>query len=119
MRYGVDSMYKDAGFKAQGIIIGQYRFSENPEQNHVGIFDGIMTMWWYVDKDGNMNYYDLTKHSDRYKNNQYVGTWTEYGKSNTRPCNWGERRIPFSGDLDIGAGEFSVNPKYEDKGWKK
>jgi hypothetical protein len=41
----------------------------------------------------------------------------EYGNPKLKICNWGEFRIPFSGDLDIGAGEFSPNPKYFSKGW--
>jgi hypothetical protein len=119
MYYGVDSMYSDSGFKAQGIAIGTYKLSENPKQKHVGTFEGIMTLWWYLDKDGEIRYYDLNSHSDRFKNNQYVGAWSEYGKPNSRVCNWGEYRIPFSGDLDWGAGEFSINPKYYEKGWQE
>ena len=119
MYFGVDNMYANDGIKAQGIAIGKYNFSENPEQQHVGTFEGIMTLWWDIDKGGNIKYYDLNKHSDRYRNNQYIGTWKEYGKSNPKICNWGEHRIPFSGDLDWGAGEFSVNPKYYEKGWEE
>ncbi|MDH5476226.1 MAG: hypothetical protein OEX22_11080 [Cyclobacteriaceae bacterium] len=119
MNYGLDSMYSNSGFKSQGVVIGKYLFSENARQNHVGVFEGIMTLWWYVDKNGTIKYNDLSSYSDSYKNNQYVGTWSEYGKSSERPCNWGEHRIPFSGDLDIGAGEFSVNPKYYSKGWEE
>ncbi len=119
MYFGVDNMYENDGIKAQGIAIGKYSFIENPEQQHVGTFEGIMTLWWYIDKDDNIKYYDLNNHSDRYKNNQYIGTWTEYGKSAPKICNWGEHRIPFSGDLDWGAGEFSVNPKYYEKGWEE
>ena len=33
-------------------------------------------------------------------------------------CNWGDYRIPDSEGLDIGAGEFSPNPAFFDKGWK-
>lgn len=117
LHYGVDDEFKNKGIKAQGVAIGRYRFAENPAQKHVGMFDGVMTLWWYLDKNGKIQYDDLEKHSDQYRNNQYVGTWTEYGKQKSSPCNWGEYRIPFSGDLDIGAGEFSVNPKYYDKGW--
>ena len=118
MNYGLDSMYANSGFKAQGIAIGKYLFSENAKQSHVGIFEGIITAWWYVDKNGKIQYDNLSPYSDDYKNNQYIGTWSEYGKNSVRTCNWGERRIPFSGDLDIGAGEFSVNPKYLNKGWE-
>jgi len=119
MYYGVDSIFLETGIKAQGIAIGTYKFSENPNQKHVGSFQGIMTLWWYLDKNGEIQFYDLNSHSDRYKNNQYIGTWKEYGKSSSKICNWGEYRIPFSDNLDIGAGEFSANPKYHDKGWEE
>lgn len=46
-----------------------------------------------------------------------MGTWTSYANNSSKRCNWGEFRIPYSGDLDIGAGEFSPDTKYLDKGW--
>jgi hypothetical protein len=118
LHYGVDDMFKQKGIKSEGIVIGRYQFNENPLQKHVGIFQGIMTLWWYLDENGSVQYDDLENHSDRFKNNQYVGTWTEYGKPLSKVCNWGEYRIPFSGDLDIGTAEFSINPKYYEVGWK-
>jgi hypothetical protein len=117
LHYGVDNMYTSHGIKSEGIIVGSYQFNENPRQIHVGIFQGVMTLWWYLDKNGVVQYDNIENHSDRFKNNQYVGTWTEYGKLTSKVCNWGEYRIPFSGDLDVGAGQFSVNPKYYEVGW--
>ena len=119
MHFGVDNKFENTGIQSQGIAFGRYSFKENPDQNHVGIFEGNMALWWYVDKDGKVRFDDIRKHSDFYKNNQYCGIWTEYGKSKSKPCNWGEYRIPFSRDLDIGAGEFSANPKYFEKGWEE
>lgn len=110
-------MYQDSGLVKQGILIGRYVLKENPKQNHSGVFKGIMTLWWYLDKTGEIKYDAIEAHSDSYRNNQYVGSWSEYRKSTPKTCNWGEYRIPFSGDLDIGAGEFSANPKYYNKGW--
>src|SRR5690606_20872594 len=49
LHYGVDDMYKDHGIKAQGILVGTYRFAENPQQKHVGIFQGVITLWWYLE----------------------------------------------------------------------
>jgi hypothetical protein len=43
--------------------------------------------------------------------------WTANGASRVKVANWGEFRIPDSGDLDIGAGEFGPNPKYLKQGW--
>lgn len=117
MHYGVDNIYENAGIKSQGMAFGRYSFEENPDQNHVGVFEGNMALWWYVDKDGEIQIDNIRKHSISYRNNQYCGIWTEYGKSKNKPCNWGEYRIPISRDLDIGVEKFSANPKYKDQGW--
>jgi hypothetical protein len=117
MHFGLDNKFKDKGLKSQGILIGEYELKENTSQNHSGIFQGIMTLNWYLDKFGIMHYDNIEWFSDNYKNNQYVGTWFEYNSTTQKVCNWGESRIPFSGDLDIGAGEFSPNPKHFVVGW--
>jgi len=117
MELGVDLMYANAGFKSQGILIADYTFKEDRTQNHVGTFSGKMVIWWLIDKSGIIHINDVNNYSDNYKNNQHIGTWTEYGAANSKICNWGVRRIPNSGDLDIGAGEFSVNPKYKNLDW--
>jgi hypothetical protein len=118
MHFGVDNNFENAGFKSQGILIGKYKFKENPKQKHSGQFEGIVTLNWYVDKFGIIHYDYIEWFSDRYRNNQYVGVWTDYKTKTEKTCNWGEHRIPFSGDLDIGAAEFSPNPKYFSKGWQ-
>jgi hypothetical protein len=116
MHFGVDDAYKDKGVQAQGVIIGNYDLRESGCENS-GIFTGVMTSSWYLDKDGAVRYDDIGKDSDSYSNNQYVGVWKSAGKKLTRTANWGEFRIPFSGDLDIGSGDFGANPKYKDRGW--
>lgn len=118
MHYGVDDEYKDRGVQSQGILLGEYVFKENAKQKFSGIFEGIMTLYWYVDKKGQIKYDDIESFSDNYKNNQYVGTWRQHKRENRRVANWGEYRIPFSEDLDIGAGEFGVNPRYYKEGWQ-
>lgn len=118
MHYGVDNKYENSGIKSQGILIGKYEFKENPAQTHTGIFEGIMTLKWYIDRFGIIHYDRIEWFSDRYRNNQYVGTWSGYKNGTKKICNWGEYRIPFSGDLDIGAGEFSPNEKYLNKDWE-
>lgn len=117
MHFGVDNLYENAGFISQGILIGEYELKENPSQKHSGIFEGIMSLYWYVDKDGIIHYDKIQWYSDAYKNNQYVGSWKGYEGNTKKVCNWGESRIPFSGDLDIGTAEFSPNPKYFKNGW--
>jgi hypothetical protein len=118
MHYGADSMYKKKGLLSQGVMIGSYAFEENPKKPFSGKLKGTMSVFWYLDEHGKLCYDDVELfNSDSYKNNQYVGTWSPYGSENTVTCNWGEYRIPFSGDLDIGTAEFSPNPKYSYKGW--
>lgn len=119
MHFGCDEEFKDAGFKAQGILFGEYNFKENPKQKYSGVFEGVMTLYWYVDKHEIIHYDDIESFRDGYKNNQYIGTWSMYGGNTKKTCNWGEYRIPFSGDLDIGAGDFGVNPKYYNRGWEE
>lgn len=120
MHFGCDDEFKNAGFKAQGILLGEYKFEENKTQKYSGIFEGIMTLYWLIDKNGDVQYDDIEKDSsDDYKNNQYVGIWHEYDSHRIKICNWGEYRIPFSDNLDFGAGEFWPNPKYYNQGWEE
>ena len=116
MHFGVDNAYKDKGIQAQGFVIANYEFHESGCENS-GILSGVMTSSWYLDKDGAVRYDDIGKDSDSYSNNQYVGVWRSAGGKSRKPANWGEFRIPFSGDLDIGSGDFGANPKYKDRGW--
>ncbi len=118
MHYGVDEEYKDRGLQSQGILLGEYVFNENKKQKFSGIFEGIITLYWYTDKEGHIKYDDIESYSDNYKNNQYIGTWRQHNRENKKAANWGEYRIPFSEDLDIGAAEFFVNPKYRNEGWQ-
>jgi len=119
LHLGVDNKLKDQGIKAQGALIGKYSFKENKNQPHSGEFVGVMTLYWYIDKNGTLLYDDIRIYSDEYRNNQYVGIWKDYSTNDVKTCNWGEYRIPFSGDLDYGAAEFSPRKKYHDKGWGK
>jgi hypothetical protein len=117
-KIGLDSDFVGKS-KTQGILFGKYIFKENSTQKHTGIFEGLVTLTWYVDNFNILHYDNIEWYSDNFKNNQYIGTWTEYNSTIKKVCNWGELRIPFSGDLDIGAGEFSPNSKYLNNGWNE
>lgn len=101
----------------QGIIIGEYTFYENPSQKHVGQFNGIFKLNWYLDKQGQIQYNDLADVADEFSNNEFVGTWASYNGKIIKPCHWGDHRIPMSGDLDVGTGEFVPDNKYIANGW--
>lgn len=115
---GVDSEYLDSGIKKEGLLLAKYHFSEASNQSHSGVFSGLLTTFWYMDKNGKIKYDDIESYSDGYCNNQFVGIWEEYYSSRKETCNWGDYRIPFSGDLDEGAGEFSPADQYLKYGWE-
>ncbi|MBP5517086.1 MAG: membrane lipoprotein lipid attachment site-containing protein [Bacteroidales bacterium] len=54
--------------------------------------------------------------ADGYSNNQHIGTFTSTDGVK-KIANWGDWRIPESGDLDQGVGEFIPSEKYHSKGW--
>lgn len=118
MHFGLDDELKTAGIQSEGLIIGHFKFQEQSTQSSSGRFQGIVTLYWYKDKAGNVQYDDIAAgYSDNYSNNQYVGTWKAYRTGKEKTANWGEQRIPFSGDLDIGAAQFSPAPQFKKQGW--
>lgn len=103
--------------KRHGKITGEYLFYENSQQKHTGFFKGVFSSAWYINKDGILKYDDIMGVADGFSNNKFVGIWTSYNGGRAKPCNWGDHRIPNSGDLDVGTGEFAPNEKYLANGW--
>lgn len=93
-------------------------FYEDKKLTSTGFINGEMTISYVIDTKNSFRYNALYFHADGFSNNQFKGTWTSYKTNTSKKCNFGDYRIPESGDLDIGAGEFSPDPKYFDKGWK-
>ena len=77
---------------------------------------GQILIKWYIDSDKKLAYDDISEDEDMYANNLFCGE-CKAGKAQIKPCAWGHYRIPNSGDLDIGAGEFNPSPKYINNGW--
>ncbi|MFD0749344.1 hypothetical protein ACFQZS_04265 [Mucilaginibacter calamicampi] len=116
--YGVDDEFKNKGIKGQFIIIGDYTISEDKKQLHSGVFSGAFATSFYLDKNNKVYYDDIELNADGYSNNEFVGTWIQYGATKSKKCNWGDYRIPYGDAFDIGAGEFSPNSKYFKFGWE-
>lgn len=117
MHWGVDDEYKNRGVKKQGLLIGNYNFTEKG-CNSSGVFEGRFASYWYLDKNGKVKYDDIDSEGDGYSNNLFAGIWKSNNGKTTKICNWGDYRIPISGNLDIGAGEFSPDRKYLKFGWQ-
>jgi hypothetical protein len=102
----------------RGSVEGSYLFFEDQKQKGSGVFEGTFGSSFLIDKKGNLLYDAIAISADGFSNNEFIGTWSKYGSKTKITCNWGEWRIPESGDLDIGAGEFSINKKYTNNGWQ-
>ncbi len=102
----------------QGFAKGNYEFFENPDQKGTGTLKGKFKTDFYINEQGDIKYDALIFVADGFENNQFEGTWTSYTTEISKKCNWGDYRIPDSGGLDIGAGEFSPWEKYKQYGWK-
>ena len=101
----------------QGFAICDVILYEDKKQTSTGFFNGNLTSNFIIDNKGQFRYDALMFVADGFSNNQFVGSWTSYKANIPKKCNWGDYRIPESGDLDIGAGEFSINEKYVKNGW--
>jgi hypothetical protein len=109
---------KTKALKDNYVISGSYSFSEDTTQAHSGIFKGDFQSNFYLDKNNKVHYDDIALGSDAYTNNQFVGEWIGYKSKLIKRCNWGDFRVPYSGDLDMGAGDFSPYDKYLKYGWQ-
>lgn len=116
--WGVDDEYKDQGIKNVGLIFAKYNFAEDKSQAGSGVFEGTLATYWYIDKTGEIKYDDIEAGADGFSNNPFVGTWKSYKTGAIKTANWGDYRIPQSGALDIGAGEFYPEKTYWKNGWQ-
>lgn len=103
---------------AQFELSARYLFRQNPQLPATGIFEGKLSAGFYTDRLGKVRYDDIEGASDGFSNNEFVGVWRSYKGNIAKKCNWGDYRIPDSGDLDIGAGVFVPNEKYLQNGWQ-
>lgn len=121
LRIGKESNDSDLIKRAsqrQFMILTEYTFKEDNNQKGSGTFKGIMKSYFYI-KNNSVTYDDLDlEYSDSYSNNLCVGIWNSFRTGAEKKCNWGDYRIPYSGDLDGGTAEFSPIEKYLKHGWQ-
>lgn len=101
----------------QGFAICDVILYEDKKQSSTGFIKGTLRSNFIIDTKGQFRYDALSFIADGFSNNQFIGSWTSNKTNVSKKCNWGDYRIPECGDLDIGAGEFSVNEKYIKNGW--
>ena len=106
-----DSLIKRYHLKAQ------YQLNEDANQRGSGFFAGRLTSDFFVYRDS-ICFDEVEGGEDGYNNNQFEGRWTSYRTKISKKANFGIGRIPDSGDLDVGAAEFHVDPKKQHLGWE-
>ncbi|MEM6737144.1 MAG: hypothetical protein AAGC64_11285 [Bacteroidota bacterium] len=100
-----------------GFSVFSFQLKENPKETFTGIFEGSAILMWSRNNDV-AEYEDIFDGYDGNRNYQFIGKWTSYKTGNSSFVAWGQNRIPCAGELDIGVGEFSPNPKYYQYGWE-
>lgn len=100
----------------QGTTVCEVVLYEDRKQPSTGLIQGKLTTNFIVDSK-EIRYDALMFVADGFSNNQFRGTWISYKTNAWKKCNWGDYRIPDSGDLDSGTGEFMVSEKYINHGW--
>ena len=106
-----DSLVKRYHLKAQ------YQLNEDANQRGSGFFAGRLTSCFYIYQDS-VYFDDVESGEDSYNNNQFEGRWTSYRTKVSKKANFGIGRIPDSGNLDVGAAEFHVDPEKQHLGWE-
>lgn len=117
--YDTSVTIRDLGFPEyeQGRITADVWIEEDRKHPDAGRIKGKLKTDVYFDDKDKLYYNALMLVADGFCNNQFEGKWTSYKTGKAKKCNWGDFRIPDSGHLDYGAGEFSVNPQYIKNGW--
>lgn len=100
-----------------GYLICQVDLKEDIKQAGSGTIKGQMTTYWYLNEQGQLAY-DTLIPEDGFSNNQCIARWTSYKGGASKPCNWGDFKIPEAADLDFSVSEFMANEKYVKNGWQ-
>ena len=101
-----------------GSVISLITFYEDSAQSGSGVIKGKLVSNFYINKKGHLFYDALMAVADGFSNNECTATWTSYKTGKSKKCNWGDYRIPDSGPLDTGVGEFYVAEEYRKYGWE-
>ena len=100
-----------------GTLYAHYTLQANHNDTHIADMEGKAYFYYLVHNDS--IFYDaLDLVADAYCNNQYTGKWIYLDTRDTLTCNWGDFRIPESGRLDGGCGDFGPYEEFYDNGWK-
>ena len=102
------------------VMVGRYLLKEDEMQGGSGFFRGVCGVYCYVDDETKAVCLDIDLGvADGWNQRNYVGVWQSYKTNVEKKCIWGEYRLPYTFDFDIGDGEMRINPKYVSPEWEQ
>lgn len=102
-----------------GYIAGDFVFFEDRFCSHSGLFAGDFITFIYIGADSTLYYDDFNTDDPAYSNNLFTSLWYHYDSELIQQCNWGDKRIPGSADLDVGKESFKPSYRFLENGWKE
>ena len=102
------------------LMVCNYLFKEDEEQYGTGFFKGTYGVYCYIDEANKKVCLDIDLGGgDGYNKRNYVGTWQSYKTKAVKRCIWGQCRLPYTFDFDIGDENMRINPKYNSPEWEQ
>lgn len=62
---------------------------------------------------------DIDVGGGEFNKRNYVGIWQSYKAKAVKRCVWGDYRLPYTFDFDIGSEDMRINPKYNSPEWEQ
>ncbi len=91
------------------VMVCNYLFTEDKEQFGTGFFKGTYGAYCYIDEANKKVCLDIDAGGGELNNRNYVGIWQNYKTKALKRCIWGEYRLPYTFDFDIGDEDMHVN----------
>lgn len=101
------------------VMVCNYLFTEDKEQFGTGFFKGTYGAYCYIDEANKKVCLDIDAGGGELNNRNYVGIWQSYKTKAVKRCIWGDYRLPYTFDFDIGDEDMHVNPKYNSPEWEE
>ena len=101
------------------VMVCNYLFTEDKAQYGTGFFKGTYGAYCYIDEANKKVCLDIDAGGGELNNRNYVGIWQNYKTKALKRCIWGEYRLPYTFDFDIGDEDMRVNPKYNSPEWEE
>ena len=101
------------------VMVCNYLFTEDKAQYGTGFFKGTYGAYCYIDKANKMIRLDIDVGGGEFNKRNYVGIWQSYKAKAVKRCVWGDYRLPYTFDFDIGSEDMRINPKYNSPEWEQ